>query len=419
MTGGAKRAAAIGLALGLAAVAAAQARPIVLRTSTALDGRGHVLHDAAIVIEHGKILRVGEAGDGGGRVYDLRGLTVMPGWIDVHEHISWHFGPDGKLAGAGVGKGETPEQAYLAMAANAWATLEAGFTTIQSVGAPADGPLRDAIARGEIPGPRILTALRPLVGRGEKTGTPEQIRRFVDEDKAMGADLIKIFASSSIRDGGRPTLSPAQLTAACQEAKRDGLRTLVHAYGPAVEEAVEAGCGEIEHGMLMPLGDLRLMAARHVYFDPQAGLVFQNYFDNEARYLGSGGYTSAGFAAMRRVWPQDLAMIRAALATPGLQIVFGTDAVAGAFGHQAEEFVARVEKVGMSPMRALESAQGVAAASLGMEDQIGALAPGLDADIIAVEGDPLRDITAVRRVAFVMKGGVIYKNWAGQAGSGE
>ena len=396
----------------LALAAAAQTAPIVLRTATLLDGRGHVLHDTAIVVENGKIARLvpTAAAVPGARVYDLRRLTVMPGWIDVHEHISWHFGPDGNFAGQAVGRGESPEHAFLAMAANAWATLNAGFTTIQSVGAPADVPLRDAIASGSIPGPRILTAIRPLVGRGPRTGTPAQIRAYVDRDKAMGADLMKIFASASIRQGGTPSLSQAQLDAACGEAKKDNLRTLVHAYGVAVKMAVNAGCFEVEHGMLMPLSDLALMARRHVFFDPQAGLVFQNYFDHERQYLGHGGYTASGFAAMHKVWPSDDAMFRQAVHTPGLTLVFGTDSVAGAFGHQAEEFIFRVRRGGMTPIQALVSANYSAAESLRMQNQIGSIAPGLDADIIVVAGNPLHDITAVRRVAFVMKGGVVYKN---------
>lgn len=403
-----KRVGSVLVVLAMLGTAGAQTPPIVLRVSTLLDGHGHVLHDTAIVVDAGKIVRIDPRA--GGRGYDLRGLTVMPGFIDVHEHITWHFGPDGKFAGAGTGNNETPEQAALAAEANAWATLIAGFTTIQSVGADADVPLRDAISRGDIPGPRILTAIRPLSGRGPRTGTPDEIRQYIDRDKAMGADLIKIFASESIRTGGGMTLAQEQLNAACDEARKDGLRTLVHAYGAAVKASVEAGCTEVEHGTLMPLADLKDLADHGTYFDPQIGLVFQNYFDNEQRYLGAGGYTEEGFAAMRKTWPDDIALFKAAIHTPGLKIVFGTDAVAGAFGHQADEIVARVQKGGQDAMAALVSANALAAESLGMDKAIGSIAPGFDADIIAVEGDPLKDITAVKRVVFVMRRGTVYRS---------
>ncbi len=395
-----------------AGMAAAQNQPTVLRVSTLFDGKGNVLHNTAIVIENGKIVRLDPHATG--RVYDLRGLTVMPGWIDLHVHISWHFGPDGRNAGQGFGRGATPEQVEqgsFAIAGDAWDTLMGGFTTVQSVGAESDAPLRDAINRGEIPGPRILTAIRPLSGGGRAGNrTPEQIREYVDQDKAMGADLMKIFASASIRQGGTPTLTQEQLTAACDEARKDGLRTLVHAYGDAVRMSVEAGCTEVEHGMLMDLADLKLMAEHGTYFDPQAGLVQNNYFDHAKEYLGTPGYTQEGFDAMRKVLPSDIAMIKQALATPGLKVVFGTDAVAGAHGHNAEEFIYRVKDAGEDPMRALVSANSLAAESMNLQDQIGSIAPGLQADIIAVDGDPLSDITAVRRVVFVMKGGKIYKS---------
>ncbi len=395
-------------------IVVAQNQPTVLRVSTLLDGKGHTLHNTAIVIENGKIVRLDPHATG--RVYDLRGLTVMPGWIDAHVHISWHFGPNDKNDGQGVGKDETPEQAFLEIAGDAWDTLMGGFTTVQSVGAEADKPLRDAINRGEIPGPRILTAIRPLSGGGRVNRTPEEIREYVDQDKAMGADLIKIFASASIRQGGTPTLTQEQLTAACDEAKKDGLRTLVHAYGDAVRMSVVAGCTQVEHGMITDLANLKLMAEHGTYFDPQAGLVQNNYFDHAKEYLGTPGYTEEGFDAMRKVLPSDIAMIKQALATPGLKIVFGTDAVAGAHGRNAEEFIYRVQQAGEDPMRALVSANSLAAEAMNLGDQIGSIAPGLQGDIIAVEGNPLTDITAVRRVVFVMRNGVVYKNTVSERG---
>ena len=159
----------------------------------------------------------------------------------------------------------------------------AGFTTVQSVGAPNDIPLRDAIAKGILPGPRILTANEPLEGKGEATGTPDEIRAYVRKQKQAGADLIKIFASKSIRQGGGMTLSQEQLNAACDEAKKQGLRTLVHAYKEAVHAATLAGCTEIEHGTLAPDEDLKLMAEKGTYFDPQCGLVIENYLQNREK----------------------------------------------------------------------------------------------------------------------------------------
>jgi imidazolonepropionase-like amidohydrolase len=383
-----------------------QTKRIVIAAGTVLDGTGHVLHHTRIVIEGSKIVAVDPKA--GPVDYDLRGLTVMPGWIDAHAHVTWSFGPDGKNGGAGR---TTPEAAY-ASAENAWATLMAGFTTIQSVGSPTDVPLRDAIAKGLLPGPRILTAVEPLNGRGPQTGTPDEIRAFIRKQKEAGADLIKIFASQSIRLGGGMTLSQDQLNAACDEAKKVGLRTLVHAYKEAVRAATLAGCTEIEHGTLATDDDLKLMAAKGTYLDPQAGLVIENYLLNKDKYLGTPGYTAEGFAAMEKILPINHELVQHASKIPGLKIVFGTDAVAGAHGRNAEEFIDRVRDGGVDPMTAMVSANSLGAQAMGLGNFIGSIKPGLEADIIALDGDPLKDITAVRRVVFVMKGGVVYKHGA-------
>ena len=377
---------------------------VVIAADVLLDGRGRVIRNTRIVVEGSKVVRLDPKA--GPVDYDLRGLTVMPGWIDAHVHITWSFGRDGKNAGAS----ETTQEAAYRAASNAWLTLMAGFTTVQSVGSPTDVPLRDAIAAGTLPGPRILTAVAPLFGQGEKTGTPDEIRAFVRRQKGAGADVIKIFASQSIRQGGAMTLSKEQLTAACDEARRQGLRTVVHAYKEAARAAAEAGCTQVEHGTLATDDDLRALAARGTYLDPQAGLVIENYLANKERYLGTPGYTEEGFAAMERVLSLNHELVRRASKTEGLKVVFGTDAVAGAHGRNAEEFIDRVRDCGVEPSAAMVSANSLGAEALGLGDRLGSIAPGFEADIIALDGDPLKDITAVRRVVFVMKGGVVYKN---------
>lgn len=380
-----------------------QKRRIVIVTNRLFDGRGHVLPETRIVVEDSRIVAIDPKASPVN--YDLRGLTVMPGWIDAHVHITWSFGPDGRNEGADA----TTQFAAYQSAANAWATLMAGFTTVQSVGSPMDVPLRDAIAKGALNGPRILTAIQPLEGQGEKTGTPDQIREFVRKQKAAGADLIKIFASESIRKGGGMTLSQDQLNAACDEANKQGLRTLVHAYKNAVRAATLAGCTEIEHGTMATDDDLKLVAEHGTYFDPQAGLVIENYMANKERFIGTEGYTEEGFAAMAKAAELDHDIVRRAAKTPGLKVVFGTDALAGSHGRNAEEFIDRVRDSGVDPMSAMVSAHSLAAEAMRMGDRIGSIVPGHEADIIALDGDPLKDITAVRRVVFVMKGGVVYK----------
>ena len=377
---------------------------IVIAANVVFDGKGHVLRNTRIVVEGSKIVAIDPKA--GPIDYDLRGLTVLPGWIDAHAHITWIFGKNGKNAGQGS---ISPEATYAA-AANAYATLIAGFTTIQSIGSSADIPLRDAIARGTLPGPRILTSAEPVFGRGPQTGTPDEIRAYIRKQKEAGADVIKIFASQSIRQGGAMTLSQEQLNAACDEAKKLGLRTVVHAYKDAVRAATMAGCTQIEHGTLSTDDDLKLMAERGTYLDPQAGLVIENYLLNKDKYLGTPGYTEEGFAAMQKVLSLNHELVQRASKTRGLKIVFGTDAVAGAHGRNAEEFIDRVRDGGVDPMTAMVSANSLAAEAMGLANQIGAIAPGLQADIIALKGDPLKDITAVRRVVFVMKSGIVYKN---------
>ncbi len=300
--------------------AAAQSKRIVIAAGAVLDGKGHVLRDVRIVIEESKIVAIVPVADSKSASkaepvdYDLRGLTVLPGWIDAHVHITWSFGPDGKNAGQG---GTTPEAAYAA-ASNAWLTLMAGFTTVQSVGSLADVPLRDAIAKGSIPGPRILTAVEPLFGQGEKTGTPDEIRAFVRKQKAAGADLVKIYASGGMTRGTM-TMSQEQLNAACDEAKKQGLRTLVHAYRDAVRAATLAGCTEIEHGLGASDDDLKLMAEHGTYLDPQAGLLLENYLRFKDEYLAPALLHGRGLRGDERAYPGASGIYQTCAARSGIE----------------------------------------------------------------------------------------------------
>ena len=376
-------------------------REVILRADTVLDGKGGVLRNVNIRIRDGRIAAI-QRGKAAGRVYDLGGLTLMPGWIDTHVHISWHFNKNGRLASF---SGEPPQQTALAAAANAWATLMGGFTTVQSVGATIDGDLRDAIARGDIPGPRILTSLRQI---NENTGDADKIRTLARKTLAEGADLVKLFATKSIRDGGGQSMSDAQIQAACGEAKAAGKRSLVHAHASdGARSAVLAGCTSIEHGTMLDDAVLKLRAERGTFFDPNF-LVLHNYLDNRPKFLGIGNYTEDGFAWMEKALPLVADAMHRAIANQ-VKIVFGTDAVAGAHGRNAEEFIYRVRDGGQRPMEAIVSATSLAAESLGMQDRIGSIAAGMEADLVATDGNPLEDITAVRRVAFVMKGGKVYK----------
>jgi imidazolonepropionase-like amidohydrolase len=389
------------LASTIPGAAAAQAPPVTIRADRVLDGRGGTLGNVTLRIEASRIAAIDP--NGGDGTYDLRGLTVMPGWIDTHVHIGTHFGANGRASN----DGETPAQQALYGAENLYATLMAGFTTVRSVGDMSDGDLRDAIARGILPGPRLLTSLGSL---NENSGTPDEIRATVRKLAAAGADLIKLFASKSSREGGGRTMTDEQLQAACGEARAQKLRTLVHAHSAdSVRAAVLSGCDAITHGSGVTDAELKMMVDRGVYFEPQF-LVTHNYLDHKAQYLGIGNYTDDGFASMEQLLPVRTAMFTRALTVKGLRLVFGTDAVAGAHGRNAEEFIYRVRDGKQSFMDALVSATSRAAEALGLQDTLGAVQPGMQADVIAVDGDPRQDITAVRRVVFVMKGGHVYKS---------
>jgi imidazolonepropionase-like amidohydrolase len=389
-----------------AAVLFATERPIVLKTSTLFDGKGQTLHNTIMVIEGSKIARIGGAAPADAVIYDLSAFTVSPGWIDTHSHLSYHFDRKDRLAGTD----EPAAQGLLSIADNAVRTLNAGFTTVQSPGAMIDKDLREAIARGILPGPRLLTSLEALT---DASGDPARLRALVRERKAQGADFIKLFASKSIREGGGQTMTDAQLQAACGEAKALGMRTLVHAHSASsVKAATRAGCTSIEHGAYVTDEVFDLMAQRGTYYDPNIGVVLQNYLANKPRYFGIGNYNEEGFAFMQK----GVAIVRdtfqRALTHKNLKIIYGTDATAGAHGHNYREFMVRVRDGGQNPMAALISATSLSAESLNLGRETGSIAPGMQADIVAFDGNPLEDVTAAARAVFVMKSGKVYENLA-------
>jgi imidazolonepropionase-like amidohydrolase len=385
---------------------AAGAGAMTIHAARLLDGRGGARQNATIEVRGSTIAAIDERP--GPYTHDLGDVTLLPGLIDVHTHVDWHFGPDDRYPP----RNETPEQRQAAIADNLRATLLAGVTTIQNVGNANDKALRDAIAAGTLVGPRLLTSLGQVSAGGGRRGPtpPEALRERVRRLKADGADVIKVFASESIRTGGAPTMTQEQLDAVCGEANAIGLRTLVHAHAAeAIIRVVRAGCTQVEHGAYASDESLALMRDRGTYFDPNIGLVLQNYVENKAKFLSaSGSYTEEGFAFMEKAVGQKTEMFVRALKS-GVKMPLGTDAVAGAHGQNAREIIVRVADGGQAPMAGIISATSLAAESLRLEKTIGTLAPGYEADIIAVAGDPQRDITVLRKVVFVMKGGTVHK----------
>lgn len=375
---------------------------VTIRAGLFLDGRGGSRHDVVITVRNDRIESV-TPWRNDSVTYDFSRYTVLPGFIDAHVHLNGFFNQQGKIAN--TEDGETPAQRAAARAANAVVTLQAGFTTIASMGADAERDLRDQVNAGKLPGPRILSSLSQIHdGTGRSL---DALRRDVRDHATAHADFIKIFASIGMDSGRALVFSDPQLAALCGEARRLKLRAVVHAQDDAsIRQAAAAGCSEVEHGAFATAAGLEVLARSGVSFDPQCGLVLRNYIENRAHFEGT---SDAAVAAMERLLPQLPRLLRAALAVPGLKVLFGTDATAGAHGRNAEDLVCRVREAGDTPMSALIAATSANAEALGMGRVIGTLAPGYQADLIALDGDPLQQIEAVRRVSFVMKGGVVYR----------
>jgi imidazolonepropionase-like amidohydrolase len=382
--------------LGIPAIA----QDLALKTRLAIDGHANAIHDAVIVVHDGKITSVQPNGriPSGAREVDLTKFTVMPGMIDMHVHIAAHFDENSR---------ERPSIAAFWAADNARKYLESGFTTLRSLGAPnyVDVDLRNAINAGLIPGPRLFVSGEPLNESAIKVSDGEApMREYVRKQVAANVDVIKIFGSLSSRAGGGPTYTLDQIKAAVEEAHKAGKPVAVHAHAAeAVRRAILAGADTIEHGALMDDATIDLMVQKQVVYVPN--LYLAEY------YLANGQKFHFNEEQLRytREFMKPRAEAFSKAVKRGARIVFGTDAVAGMAGHTAPEFERRIA-LGMSTKQAIAHTTSTPAAILGMGNKIGDLKPGMFADIIAVEGNPLDDIKALGRVVFAMKEGKIFKS---------
>jgi imidazolonepropionase-like amidohydrolase len=372
----------------------AQAPPTIsIRASRVLDGRGGTLQNAVIEITGSKITKIEQRS--GPVTYDLGGATVLPGLIDVHVHISASAESDRAAELRAEHSAELAQK-------NVRATLMAGFTTVQSVGDALDKPMREAIAAGLIVGPRILTSLgqvHPL------KRSPDELRALVRKFKSEGADLIKLYGSGSGLRGAESNVTLEQMVAVCGEARAQGLRCVVHAHPPdAIINAVKAGATSIEHGGWVDDEALKAMADANVLFDPTMS-VAPMMIESKEELMRNGRTNAQLIAQMEQVRPQKIIAFQKAVAA-GIRMPSGSDIRFP--GQNAREIIYRVEG-GQKPIDAITSATSLAAESLGLGKTIGTLAAGYEADIIAVPGNPLEDISVLRNVTFVMKGGQIYK----------
>jgi imidazolonepropionase-like amidohydrolase len=396
-------------AAGPDAAQAESARPcpadaITIRAARLFDGRGGRLANAVVAVRAGRIAAVGACA--GAVTHDLGDATLLPGLIDVHVHLDWHFGPEGRFGERPGGRSPSEAERRAAILENARLTLDAGFTTVQSLGSPADLALRAALLSGEGAGPRIVTSAGQLLPGSE---SPDDLRSTVRMLRAAGADVIKVIAAEGLT-GAAARRADSQLAAICSESRAVGLRSVVHAQDPpAIRAAVVGGCGQIEHGLFATDDSMRAMADAGVYFDPNVGLNMQHYLEHRAAFLGAPGFTEERFRLMRTLVP-TLGPLFARALDARLKMPMGSDAVAGAHGRNAREIVARVRDGGQRPSDALVSATSLAAESLGLGSRIGLLRPAYDADIVAMSGDPLRDIRALEDVLFVMQGGRVHRS---------
>jgi len=393
----------------------------VIRAGHMLDVKtGRMLNDVWVVIDGGKIMRVGAGAEAAANIIELPNATLLPGLIDAHTHIT--SDPNFGYQELGI---SVPKEA-LTGAKNARVTLEAGFTTIRNVGARgyADIALRDAINEGMVPGPRIIASGPPLSitgGHCDNTLLPyeyhaqsdgaadgvEAVQHKVREIIKYGADVIKVCATGGVLSkGDDPRASQytlEEMKAIVTDAHRLGRKVAAHAHGAqGILWASEAGVDSVEHGSYIDDAAIQMMKSKGTYLVPT--LYLGDWMTENATRIGLPEMYAG---KMRTIIPVARANIKKAF-DAGVKVAFGTDAAVYPHGLNAREFAVYV-KLGMTPLQAIQTATVNAADLLGWSDRIGSLEAGKFADIIAVNGDPTKDVTLLENPVFVMKNGVVYK----------
>jgi imidazolonepropionase-like amidohydrolase len=419
---------ALAIAGALGSAACAQTVFVQVGRLLADPATGKVETAKTLVLENGKVARIvdGYVAEPGGRIVDLKDSFVLPGLIDSHVHLTGQQGPTSRLDNVT----QSPADEAMVGAGYARKTLMAGFTTVADLGATNQAifALRDGIRRGDVPGPRIIAAGSAVSvhgGHGDINGYSEEVmhvlrptsvcsgpddcRRAVREQVWLGADIIKITATGGVLSntaaGLAQQFSDAELTAIVESAHRMGRKVTAHAHGvDGINSFLKAGGDSIEHGTYLDADSIALFKKNGAYLVPtlMAGDFVYRIASGPNNFL-----TPAQTAKALDAGPKMLAMARRAH-EGGVKIAFGTDTGVSAHGDNAGEFALLV-KAGLTPLEAIQAATVNAADHFSLSAEIGSLAPGKAADLIAVKGDPLKDVTELQRGTSVIRGGVVYK----------